>query len=72
MKFFFGGESGIAYLERLTYDGVIGVFWDNTLSGLLAYLLAVLLFLFAIIGVISTLKFLFTKLFMKKKKSKYL
>lgn len=71
MKFFFGGESGWAYLERMTYDGVIGVFWNNTLNGLLAYLLVFALFLFALIGVITTLKFLMGKLFGKKKKTRY-
>lgn len=71
MKFFFGGESGWAYLERMTYDGVIGVFWDTTLYGLLAYLLVFLLFLFAFIGVIAMLKFIFVKLFGKKKTTKY-
>ena len=61
MKFIFS-ESGWAFLEeRMAYRGVIGLFYDSTLTGLLAYLIFFAVIGFAIIGVISTLKWLFTK-----------
>ena len=66
MKFIFS-ESGWAFFERMAYRGVIGLFYDSTLTGLLAYLIFFAVIGFAIIGLISTLKWLFTR----KKKKKY-
>jgi len=67
MKFIFS-ESGWAFFERMAYRGVIGLFYDSTLTGLLAYLIFFAVIGFAIIGVISMLKWLFTR---KKKKKNY-
>ena len=64
MKFIFS-ESGWAFFERMAYRGVIGLFYDSTLTGLLAYLIFFAVIGFAIIGLISTLKWLFTR---KKKR----
>lgn len=66
MKFIFS-ESGWAFFERMAYRGVIGLFYDSTLTGLLAYLIFFAVIGFAIIGLISTSKWLFTR----KKKKKY-
>lgn len=66
MKLIIGGEDIWTYLERMTYDGVIGLFYDNTWMGLLAHVIVFALVFFALIGVIATLKFLF---FRKKKMS---
>lgn len=67
MKFICGDDL-MSILERLTYRGAIGLFYDSTLTGMLAYLLFGLLCLFAAIGLFATLKWLFTR---KKKKRPY-
>ena len=53
------GEDGWTYLERLSYRGVIGIFFEDTLSGILSYLIFGLVCIFTIIGIIATIKFLF-------------
>lgn len=68
MKFIIGGEDGWSYLERMAYDGVIGLFYNNMWTGLLAHVIVIALIIFAFIGVIATLKFLF---FRKKKMTPY-
>lgn len=60
MKFIIS-ETGWDYLERLMYRGCIGLFYETTLQGMLAYIIFGLLMLFAIIGIISTVKFFFGK-----------
>lgn len=65
MKFIWGGENWTNFLERLTYDGVIGIFYKDTLSGMAAYLIAAAIAFFALIGFFSFFKWLFTH---KKKK----
>lgn len=62
MKFIIS-ETGWDYLEILMYRGCIGLFYETTLQGMLAYIIFGLLMLFAVIGVISTVKFLFGKIF---------
>lgn len=64
MKFIMG-EDWINFLERLTYRGIIGIAYKSTLDGVLAYIIFGLVCLFAVIGVISTIKFIF---FGRKKK----
>lgn len=59
MKLIIGGETGWGWLERATYRGAIGLFYEDTLSGLLAYLIFGLICLFAIIGIFSLLKWVF-------------
>jgi len=58
MKFLIG-EGGMSYLERLTYRGVIGLFYESTLEGLLAYIIFGLFCILAIIGLLTILKFIF-------------
>lgn len=58
MKFLIG-EGGMSYLERLTYRGVIGLFYESTWEGVLAYIIFGLFCIFAIIGFITVLKILF-------------
>lgn len=59
MKIILGGEGGWAWLERLTYRGAIGIFYEDTLHGMLAYIILGLILLFAIIGVIAVIGWLF-------------
>lgn len=66
MKFLIG-EDGWSYLERLTYRGCIGVFFDSTWTGVLSYLLVGLILILAIIGLFTVLVLVFGG---KKKKSK--
>lgn len=65
MKFIIG-ESSWSYLDRLTYRGVIGLFYDDTLSGLLSYIIIALVLILAVIGLIA----IFKGFFKKKKKDK--
>ena len=65
MKFIIGGEGGLGWLERATYRGAIGIFYENTLYGLLAYLIFGIICILAIIGLLTVLKWLF---FGRKKK----
>lgn len=67
MKFIIGGEDLVSYVERMSYNGVIGLFYKGTINGILAYIIAAAITIFAVIGIITTLKLL---LFGKKKKSK--
>ena len=62
------GESGWSMIERLAYRGAIGIFFRDTLSGVLAYALFGLICLFATIGVIATIKFIISRLLKKGKK----
>ena len=65
MKFIFS-ESGWSYLERLTYRGVIGLFYDSTLTGLASYLVFALFSVLALIGAFTVLKWVWLKLTHKK------
>ena len=62
MKFIIS-ETGWDYLERLMYRGCIGLFYETTLQGMLAYLIFGLLMLFAVIGFVCTVRALFGKIF---------
>ena len=64
MKFIIG-EDWINFFERLKYRGIIGIAYESTLDGVLAYITFGLICLFAVIGIISTIKFIF---FGRKKK----
>lgn len=61
------GENGWSWLERAAHRGAIGLFYDNTFYGILAYLIFALICFFAIIGVFTTLKRIFKKIFGRKK-----
>ena len=56
MKFIIS-ETGWDYLERLMYRGCIGLFYETTLQGMLAYLIFALVMIFAVIGIMSTVRF---------------
>lgn len=58
MKFIIG-EGGWSWLERATYRGAIGLFYDDTFSGLLAYLIFGIICLLAVIGLLTVLKWIF-------------
>ena len=57
MKFIVG-EDWISILDRLSYRGIIGLAYESTLSGILAYILFGLLCIFAFIGFITVLKWI--------------
>ena len=61
MKFIIS-ETGWDYLERLMYRGCIGLFYETTLEGMLAYIIFGLFVLFAVIGVVTTIKFFVSKI----------
>ena len=65
MRFIWGGEDWVGYLERMTYRGAIGVFYKDTLGGIVAYALAAVIAFLALIGLFTVIKWLFTR---KKKK----
>lgn len=62
MKFIIS-ETGWDYLERLMYRGCIGLFYETTLQGMLAYLIFGLMMLFAVIGFVCTVRALFGRVF---------
>ena len=64
MKFLMG-ENGWSWLERATYRGAIGLFYDTTWGGLLAYTIFAVICILAAIGLITVLKLLFSR---KRKK----
>lgn len=59
MKIILGGEGGWSWLERIAYRGAIGIFYEDTLHGMLAYIIFGLICIFAIIGFIAVIKWLF-------------
>lgn len=67
MKFMFGGEDLASYFERMTYDGAIGIFFNGTWNGVLAYIIIGLICLLAVVGLISIIRLIFRP---KKRKSK--
>ena len=64
MKFIIG-EDWVSLLDRLSYRGIIGLAYESTLQGMLAYALFGLFFILDIIGLIIVLKIIF---FGRKKK----
>jgi len=60
MKFLIG-EGGISWLERATYRGAIGIFYNSTWGGLLTYLIFGIICILAVIGLFTVLKLLFFK-----------
>lgn len=62
------GENGWSLLERITYRGTIGLFYNTTWQGIQAYIIFGLLCLFALIGIICTISWLCFKMPIKKKK----
>lgn len=68
MKVFLGGEGFWQWLERATYRGAIGLFYKDTLTGILAYAIVIIIAILAIIGLISVIGWIISH--PKKKKSK--
>lgn len=58
MKFLIGGD-GWAWLERATYRGGIGLFYNDTLNGILAYAIIAIICILAVIGLITVLGWIF-------------
>lgn len=65
---FLMGESAFNWLERITYRGAIGFFYESTWGGIFAHALFFIIAFFAILGFIGTMKVI---LFGFKKKKKY-
>ena len=59
MKLIIGAETGWGWLERATYRGAIGLFYDDTWGGVLAYVIFGLLCLLAVIGLITVISLIF-------------
>ena len=59
MKFIIAGNDWISLLERLTYDGAIGIFYTGTWNALLAFIIVGLLCVFAVIGLITVIALIF-------------
>lgn len=64
MKFLIG-EGGWTWLERATYRGAIGLYYDSTWGGVLTYIIFGLFIIFAVIGLFTVVKWIFSG---KKKK----
>ena len=60
MKFIIG-EDWETLWERFEYRGCIGLFYNNTWEGVLAYIVVGLICLLAIIGIITVVKWLLTR-----------
>jgi len=61
------GEDTWTWLSRIAYRGVIGIFYETTLGGLLAYILFAIIMAMTIVGIITTVKWLI----MRDKKKKW-
>lgn len=59
MKFVIGAEDFLGWLDRATYKGAIGIFYNDTWSGVLAYILFGLIVILAVVGLIAILRLLF-------------
>lgn len=53
------GEGGWNLLERISYHGCIGIFFSDTWTGLLAYIIFGAICIFAVIGFISVIALIF-------------
>ena len=58
---FIMGEGIYDQLERLFYRGGIGLYYETTWGGMLAYLIFGLICIFTVIGMIATIKWLFSQ-----------
>lgn len=59
MKLFIGGEDWYSFFERMTYDGVIGLFYKGTWYCILTYLIFGLICILAVIGLITVIGLIF-------------
>lgn len=67
MKFFIG-EGSWSWLEWAQYRGAIGLFYQDTLGGLLAYLIFSLICVLSLIGLWTVIKGIIFGFSSKKKK----
>lgn len=54
------GEDWATYFERLAYRGFIGFLYETTLEGVITWIICGVILIFAIIGIVSVFKRLFT------------
>lgn len=57
MKFIMGESLG-TLIDRFSYRGVIGLFYDTTLGGVLTYLIFGIVAILAVIGLAQVLKWI--------------
>ena len=65
MKFIIG-EGGWSWLERASYRGAIGLFYNSTWEGVLTYLIFGIICVLAVVGLFTVLNLIFGR---KKKAS---
>jgi len=70
MKFLIG-EGGASYLDRLSYRGVIGLFYETTWEAILTYIAFGLICILAVIGLGTVLKWIFSGISKKSKAKKW-
>lgn len=58
IKFLIGAEGHSGMWARYNYGGAIGIFYTGTWHGVLAYTIVTVILVFAVIGVVSTIKHL--------------
>jgi len=58
MKFMIG-ENWYTYFERMSYRGFIGLLYESTWEGVLAYVIFGLTIILAIVGLVTVIKALF-------------
>ena len=61
------GENSADYLTRVLYRGVIGIFYDTIMGGLLAYIIFGIIIVSSAVGLFTIIKWLLTR----KSKNKY-
>lgn len=61
MKFVIGAEDFSGWLDRASYRGAIGIFYNDTWNGVLTYIIFGVIALLAFVGLIAILKFLFSR-----------
>lgn len=67
MRLMFGGESIGGYIDRFVARGMYGIAYDNTFSGVLAFLIFIAVIILAGIGLVQVIKWIIWGLPTKKK-----
>ena len=62
------GEDIWSRFARYAYRGVIGIFYESTLGGVLAYLFLAIVTVMTIVGIITTVRWLMKRAKQKERK----
>lgn len=65
------GEDGFTWLSRIAYRGTIGLFYENTFWGIIAYIIFAIITILAVIGLFTVVKWIFTRRKKNKNKNTY-